>query len=268
MLTFEKYLHVFSKYAGVQPQGRMRGPAIACVAWIPYRDEIPHDSGLHLYSQSTLGRGLLSSAAMPLMLKMGNVEPPRRLSSTENFLESLVRNKEFRGAVAIDDVFALIAPNGDFMGIELTYFSAVGYTPFLRLSPGFSGIMCSGYGDSDYHLSAIPDQFVTFEIWQSFKMGHLVEFGQYILTGARAASATLKIDYTFRSHGNVEIDLVGSAVPSQSHYLRWQDRSDHYDMMGAPESEIKGFFEAGACITAPIGDRAALVYPVTTTFER
>jgi hypothetical protein len=135
------------------------------------------------------------------MLRMGNPEPPPRFVSKNGFLRFLER-KEFRGALALDDLFALVAPNGNLMGIELSYCGAVGFTPVPIRGPR------QGDGELDYGLSA-SEQEMTFRIWQTFKMSRLVDFGQWIVMGSRATSATLKAEYTLRKDGTGTIDLLG-----------------------------------------------------------
>jgi hypothetical protein len=192
---------------------------------------------------------------MTMMLRTGNPGPVPGIGSRRDFI-SLLEEREFRGALAVDDISGLVAPNGHLMGVRFSYFGSEGVTP-LRLSPRRPGIPSGGRGNGDYRYE-VSEQEVTLTAWWSFKVGRFVDFGQSLLTGTRATSATLKIEYKINCSCDFEATLIGSSIPSQSHYLRWGSRSDYYSMFDASEAEIRGFCEAGGCVTAPVQERTTV----------
>jgi hypothetical protein len=254
MYEFHSVSHILAPFQGEEASHRLNGPPVSCIAWIPYyanAADLP-DSGFRRYARASR-KWWQPKSATDFMFLSGNPEPPKMHDSPDAFIEYL-RRKEFRGVLALDGVSALLAPNGSFMGVEFESMGGAGYTP-LRYQPGTPRITCAGYGDRDYRLTVVPHEYLTINIWQSFKMGLAVDLANYVLTGARATSATMHISYTFKVGGEVEIILSGSAIPTQSYMVGWADCEPFYDMIEASESEIADFFNAGRCVTAPITER-------------
>lgn len=254
---FRRYYHVFARFKDVKPAGRLTGPSVAAFGWIPFLQGLPPESNFRAYS-SPNQKPWLPFSVLEFMFRTGNPLPPDEYETREAFLESLSA-REFRGVLALDEVSALIAPSGEIMGVELWYFGAVGATPLRRNPKSRLKFYSSGNGDSDHSMHAIPEEYVTFEIWQTFKVSRLVDAAQYFATGARATSAAVRIDYTFRINRSIEIAVGGSAVPSQCHYLDWRRQPAVHDMTALSLSDIENFFGSGACETAPMREPLTLV---------
>jgi hypothetical protein len=251
MLEFHRVSYILAQFQGIRPFARLNGPSVICTAWIPYyarSEELP-DCGFRRYAEAN--RKWWRPSAMDFMFRSGNPQPFNYGSRAELLVE-LQRN-EFRGILALDDISALVTRDGEFMGAEFAYLGAAGYTP-VRRKPGAARMICKGYSDGDYEIGVIPREYLTIDIWHSFKLGRAVDLAQYLLTWQRATSAMMRIRYTFTSSQDVEISLSGSAVPSQTHLVGWNDYQGSYDMMRAGEPEISGFFSAGRCVTAPISE--------------
>jgi len=241
MLEFRRYSHVFAPYASHRRAERICGPSIAVTGWIPFGpfwvDSAPPDATW----REALG--------YKLMFQSGNPEPPRH-ASRQDFLRFL-KKKEFRGALALDNVSALLNEDGVLIGVEFDHFGMVGYTP-LRVAPRTPRILLEGYGDGNFAVALHPQQSVSIEFWHSFKMSKFVDLTNSMITGARATSATAQVIYTFFSDKSVQIQIDGSAIPSQSITLDWRDLVLAYDMKEASYEQANEFFNAGECNTAPV----------------
>ena len=241
---------IFRQFADIRPSRRLFGPAVACIGWIPFFAPGSAPScGAISYGEKKK-KFWSRQSAIDKMFSSGNPKPDQPFGSRDRFVEVLA-TKEFRGALVLDEVSALADADGRFIGVEFQHLGAIGYTP-LRSAPGSIVYFCSGYGDGDYRLESLPDQYVTIDIWRSFKMGKLVDLGSYLYSGTRATSAAVRLRYTFWKDGRIEISVAGSAVPTLDCEIGWTSPHSIYDMLQASDAEIKDFFEAGRCATAPV----------------
>ena len=106
--------------------------------------------------------------------------------------------------------------------------------------------------DSNFALSSVPNQDLTVELWVCFKLGRFPDFLNHAMTGTKAPSAILRIDYSLKSTQEVTIAVAGSDIPSQTRYGAWVDGTEYHNMLNASKSEIDAFLDAGECANAPI----------------
>ena len=102
------------------------------------------------------------------------------------------------------------------MGVDFDYFAEAGFTPF-RLQPESKvSYFCPGAKDSNFALSSVPNQDLTVELWVCFKLGRFPDFLNYAMTGTKAPSAILRIDYSLKSTHEVKIAVAGLRIPMMS----------------------------------------------------
>ena len=110
MFEFIPGRFIFSQFRNVTPAARLVGPSICSIGWIPHcksLTELP-ECGLTRHAASA---SRTSQLALNLMLRSGNPEPLGNWGSREDFLASLAAH-EFRGVAALDNVAALLTPDG------------------------------------------------------------------------------------------------------------------------------------------------------------
>ncbi len=251
MFQFHSYSHRFARFKETRPASYAKGPAFACIAWIPFAKSVaalpPCEYQKHEYAR----KFLRTKSVFDLVFRSGNRTPAAKFGSREKFLTSLDA-KDFRGALAIDNVSAALSAEGEFMGVDFDYFAEAGFTPF-RLQPESKvSYFCPGAKDSNFALSSVPNQDLTVELWVCFKLGKFPDFLNYAMTGTKAPSAILRIDYSLKSTQAVKIDVAGSDIPSQIHYRSWVEGTAYHNMLNISTSEIDGFLNAGECANAPI----------------
>jgi hypothetical protein len=186
------------------------------------------------------------------MYQSGNPEPPLH-QSRKDFLAYLEK-REFRGAIALDQISVLVNSRDQMVGVELEHFGEVGFTP-LRLNSGGSRLTFGGYGDGDMTVIYEAGQSISVELWHSFKMGKKIDWANYLVTRSRATSASIRVRYTFLNLNDIQIAIDGSAVPSQSVTVGWGKSFSIYDMQNASNEAFEEFFGAGICVTAPLDER-------------
>jgi len=91
---------------------------------------------------------------------------------------------------------------------------------------------------------------VTVQRWVRFKIGRTGEFGAFVLTGRRAPSALISVEYSFRTSGDVSVCFGGTSIPSESCYFS-RAREGLHDMIGNTAEGISDFLNAGSCKDAP-----------------
>src|SRR5207302_694082 len=89
--------------------------------------------------------------------------------------------------------------------------------------------------------------------WLRFKVGRLVNFGSWVVTGHRLPSAWIGISYQICCTGEVSVTFSGSYVPSQYYYVDWKRERSH-DMLTNTLSEVKNFMLGDSCQDAPGAD--------------
>lgn len=151
MFQFHSYSHRFARFKETRPASYAKGPAFACIAWIPFAKSVaalpPCEYQKHEYARKFLG----TKSVFDLVFLSGNRTPTAKFGSREKFLTSLGA-KDFRGALAIDNVSAALSAEGEFMGVDFDYFAEAGFTPF-RLQPESKvSYFCPGTSDESFYV--------------------------------------------------------------------------------------------------------------------
>jgi hypothetical protein len=254
---FESNLIPFEEISPNAATRSINGPSVACIGWIPFYldlSEMPEcDFKHHRIAQPALfhpsGASLLFLAGNMSESGSASDPSPASFSGRTQFL-SLLESKNFRAALALDEVELIVDEMGKPLRIAFKSLDEVGYTP-MRVAMGrrFLTYHDRGRGSSDFEIITDSDA-VTIRIWIRFKIGKLGDLGGFFFTHRRAASASMSVEYRIDSLGRTSVRVWGSFIPSQSLYIDWARETLH-DMIGNSESAIDGFLNAGSCCDAP-----------------
>jgi len=184
----------------------------------------------------------------------GNPEPV--ISSDAEF-QNLVQLKEFRIAVALQDIQVEWDDAQGKIDVSHHEIVVLGYTPLNVWFPVGGGSWShrnygysSGIGDDDVQVRPDVDKCVI-DIYVRFKISWLLNVLQSCFTFHLAPSAIVQIRYTLYRNGSTEIAYFGSLLPSQQYYINWQLQKQH-DMKIVSTQDIGSFITAGNCKDAPV----------------
>jgi hypothetical protein len=243
------------------------GPAVASVGWIPFYADLADmptcDYKSHVFAKPRiigvpLSESSFVPAAMSVLFGSGNPSgpvlennpSPASFSDRAQFLK-LVASKNYRAALALDDVKAVFGEDGRPVELSYKHIGEVGFTP-MRIQSDSLLITYydKGRGSTDIEVS-VASGSIRISQYARFKLGSIADFGCFVLSGRFAPSAQMRIDFVILKDGHLTIEFYGSFIPSQSHYVNWS-RSTLHDMVGNSREVIDGFLTAGRCQDAPI----------------
>ena len=230
------------------------GPSVAVVGWIPYYPDVEKMPGCE-YKSHPLLCSKMRPTALSVLFGSGNETKVGSNSNpnTDGFggqtgLLELVASKNYRAALALDEVKLRLTHDGRPVTLSFMLLNAVGFTP-IRVS----GFVYYDKGDGvypPYRIEKLERDAVTLRCEMLFRIGKLGQIGSLFLTGKRAPFASMMLDYRIDSGGHGSVEFHGSYIPSQSCFLNWQ-REHLHDMMVNKLDEINGFFNAGTGPSAP-----------------
>ncbi len=206
-------------------------PAVAAIGWIPFHDNLS-PAGLSKVDE-----------ALDALVSLGNNPPPSRLSSPGEFV-SFVQKKDFRAALALDEIKVGIDKTGTFTAVSFYNLIRCGYTP---LPPKHRLIYWRGQGFGRPKVIASSDEIrVRCTLW--FKLSKVTSLAARALSGFWPASASAEIEVVIvRRPLKVTVLFSGSAVPSQYHYIDWETCGCGYDMLADEPEEFEAFLKLGYC---------------------
>jgi hypothetical protein len=258
---FRNHSIQFEEITATAATKSITGPAVACVGWIPFYfdvSELPECDLLH-HKMAEPVLGFQSAAS--ILLFSGNFcesgsgsDSPARFGGPAQFIDFL-ESKEFRGALALDDVELIVNKAGTPLRVSFKSLRRPGYTP-MRVRVGrqvlthHDGARGSHPGDVEDVKVEPESDGVTIRIGLRFKIGRVGELAGYFFTHRWAPSALITMEYRIDSSGQKTAKVWGSLIPSQSIYVGWAKRAQH-NMVGNSSDEIDRFLDAGSCRDAP-----------------
>lgn len=241
-----------------------KGPDTLVVGWIPFA----MDGG-------SAAAGFPSGPGTSLLFQSGNPAPPIGFAGHVGFTGwlhpcNLIGTKEYRAALYLKDIVAEFPANGA-PAIRAADGSFVGYTP-IRMFFGGANVAAMLPQLSQYtrgtgtYFPPLPEvdpdgEWIAIRYRAEFKLSRLPNLLSRVLVGAWAPYAWCEILYRVHVSGEVEIQVQGSAVPSQRVYVDWSMPPDdaamgiqpEYDMRAANAAEVLGFIKTvgWGCKPAP-----------------
>lgn len=190
-------------------------------------------------------RGLRCRIAFIMLTTTCNPIPQQKICFDDHSLMKLVESRHYRGALWIREL--TFRPRGQ--GRKGTKVRAivghrVGYTPFL-------GRFLGGYGRLNCNCTETPNELVL-RASLLFKLGIAADIGGALVSGYRAPSAWIAIEYRISKFCNYDVIFTGSEIPSHFSYNSGNCVFDH-DMRTSDRKMVDGFVGAGACKDAPRG---------------
>lgn len=231
------YQH-FAIAPGATATWQLRLPPVALLGWIP------------------LDGGDAQNDALQSLVAVGNAPPPECFSGPGGFTEHVER-KDFRAALALDDVSIGLDEAGGFASVSFYHLIRCGYTPLPPRNPVFywGG---QGYGRPKV-LATREEIRIRVSLW--FKLGKLTSLAARALSGYWPASANAEIELCLtRRPLSAAISFYSSCVPSMRHYLDWKSYGEDYDMLTAP-AEFNEFLNLGYCNDATSYERCCIILP-------
>lgn len=244
-----------------------KGPDVLVIGWIPFA------------MSAALASGFPSGPGATLLFQSGNPDPPIGFAGHTGFADwlhpsNVLGTREYRAAVYLKDVVAEFKP-GSSPVIRAADAPSVGYTP-MRMFIGGVNVAAMlpqlpqyTAGTGPYH-PPVPEldpagEWVGIRYRAEFKLSKLPNLLSRALVGAWAPYAWCEIAYRIYASGEVEIEVQGSAIPSQRLYIDWAMPSadsaagiqSEYDMRTANREEVLGFIktQGWGCKPAPGGLR-------------
>ena len=172
-------------------------------------------------------------------------------------LEAFLYRKEFRGALAVDQV-QLQMYRGVPVGLRFRGLSRVGYTappvpPATRIrSVGYSlGDTFGEAAEDNWQCGNLNDGSGLYLInTMQFRVGQPGRAASRVLMGFDAPFVTMSLRYELRLNGSAEVYVAGSAVPSVHYYWDPQSasgwlRNRHHDMTAIGPGVWTSFLESG-----------------------
>lgn len=246
-----------------------RGPDALVIGWIPFAMSAASAPGY---------RG----AGATLLFQSGNPDPPISFAGHAGFAgwphpTNVIGTKEYRAALYLKDVVADFSSKSQ-PTIRAADGAVVGYTP-LRIFIG--GVNVAGMlpqlsqytrGTGPYH-PPVPEkdpagQWIAIRYRAEFKVSRLPNLFSKVLMGAWAPYAWCEVMYRVHASGEIEIEVDGSAIPSQRLYVDWTTPAassaagaqPEYDMRTANQAEVLGFIKTRGWGCRPAPGRLRLTW--------
>jgi hypothetical protein len=253
MPEFKSYFIPVNDTAPEYGSTTIEGPSAASVGWIPFFANLSELPACE-YLQHALAKSAMLPSGLSVLFQSGNVSRPNsdddpnpeRFGDNEHFCK-LVASKNYRGALALDDVKMVVAKGGAVRSIAFRAFREKGYTP-MRVAWGSltAEHFALGRGSADCDVDTREFGVVTIRQWVRPKLCRLADLGSLMLTGRLAPSAYLGLEYRMENNGRISVYFSGSDIPSQSYYIKWEKQGGH-DMLQNKMDLIDVFLNAGAC---------------------
>jgi hypothetical protein len=247
-----------------------KGPDVLVIGWIPFAMD------------SASAPGFPPGPGATLLFQSGNPDPPIAFAGHAGFTgwlhpSTVVGTKEYRAALYLKDIVAEFN-SGSEPVIRAADGPFVGYTP-VRMFIGGANVAVmvpqfSQYlrGTGTYH-PPVPErdpggQWIGIRYRAEFKLSKLPNLISKVLVGAWAPYAWCEIVYRVYASGKVEVDVEGSAIPSQRLYIDWAlppadsmaNIQPVYDMRTASRDEVLGFVETQGWGCKPAPGRPRLTW--------
>ena len=222
------------------------GPSAVLFGWIPVfqsREQLPEDAALRSRWADDPSIGQL--------LQSGNMEPPDRYSGPADLCRHL-NTHDFRGVLAIDQPTLFLDAAGRPVLVECLALARVGSTVIrgrlVAASLDKWLLYSAGIGESCGDISYYDGREVTIRVFLRLKLGKFGQVAARAVTGLWPPWATMSIEYTFdlQTEG-VTVDFLGSTIPSQRRYIRWERESSYEIDKDLSEAGLDGFLRAGGC---------------------
>jgi len=245
---------------------RWKGPDVLVVGWIPFRLQVPVNSGIPANLASTL------------LLQSGNPQPPQTFAGYPGFANwlyplNLNGTKEYRAAFYLQGVEAEFSDDGTLPRISHNgYGYFPGFTPYrifvgsVNIAPLFPIVprYSKGRGPSSMPMASFDSlgAWAEYRFRVEFKLSNFANGIQRQVTGYWAPYAWCELSYRIAASGQTLIRVFGSAIPSQRLYLDWASprrdlpagiEPDH-DMLSASANQYDGFLQSPSwgCRPAPL----------------
>ena len=204
---------------------------------------------------------------MKLLFNSGNPTPRLSFSGFNEFEEwifplNMLGTKEYRAALYIRDIHLRYSDDHPAPWVEFTADGFVGFTPLRFMVSKFNLMIAPfrrcepGLGSFDIpEISPVTDSNgvdgIQIKHQLQFKLNGKLDLFIRAITFRWAPSAWMEIDYRIYKSGSVEIRFLGSAIPSQAHYINWNGL-DQNDMICDTSLQIIGFLDQSrSCTKAP-----------------